>query len=627
MRVFFNLLLICSIFSGLEAYSQVQDFELGSSQIDFENSDLEIWGDLVHDKVFLGQSIKSEDFVNQTGSQWLKNGLGLQFIQYGSSYSLTTTSMRGFRSPDIMVQLEGLTLNNPYDGEATFHRRSTSPFESVSARFSNQAVNRGSQASGGSLMYSVKGKEGDHIEFGVGRYQTFDTKLSSQNCKDSFCSIVKIGGQQTSGYSVLKGSEKDGGRNFFGEILLEKYFGKRDKAKFFVFGSSMLAEIDNWDNPAMPPLGDALEEQRDSQWGALLAREKQFGSFGSVKAQASYLSYDREYKTETDIYSKSNSERYEIRLSHDTKLAQLGSLSKLKFTEALEGAMETLDYEGESLWSGYSEFDVDAYDLFKFAGSARLSLETKSYENKLNEISIGARYERFVGDFVDHLEKKGTLNLEVQANRNLTERSQAGIKWSLGSQAPTLSDHQYAALGTSLNFKRASEISSYINLTDNEYFLFKVEPFMRWVTEDIKGNLQFETVNTGATHYKGVDLVIRAEPGVNTTLSSRLSFVDSKKKSDLANLARETMQISVVQKNIANKLKLQGSWSWTGDRYAWSGEKLKSFNQFDLGAEVRLAKGLRAQVLVENALNSKAQYVPGYIRPAVNYSFKVLASL
>lgn len=494
-------------------------------------------------KITASSSIITEDQIKKSTATNLKGLLGssnlVHILDYGTG-SLSSVSIRGSTSSQVLILLDGERINSPLSGGVDIDNLPVSNIKRVEIIRGGQSAMYGADAVGGIINIITKQPYGSSVDLwtGAGAFSTYSYGIGASGQVKSLSGLISLSNDQSksdfpfldkNGKIVIRENADYKKRNAMGKVL----WNFSDSTNFTV---SLNHSYSDNGSPGMIGLYTPQAEKHEKWNNINIDIEHDFNSNDSFKAfvnrRSTVLRYiDPQYPYPTDDTHKSNTTSAEI---------QTYLLRRTLFP--LTCGIQIRDENVKST-------TVKERDRIAFGGYIQQELQKILSDNILNvkEILIfpAIRWDRY-SDFDSGFSPK--IGLLASFGNSFSIRTNAGRSY----RAPTMNDlywpeEPYASGNPNLKPERSIDMDAGINLflkkpsiipnisvlrISTTYFLSHISDGIRWTPG--KGG-KWSPINITEINSSGIELETKVNISVFDTpdilsFGANYTFISAKDK-------------------------------------------------------------------------------------------------
>jgi vitamin B12 transporter len=563
----------------------------------------------------------------RTVADALRDVPGLSVNQTGPTGSVTTVSLRGAKTEQTKVLIDGVCVNDPISpgGGFNFGNLLTDDVERIEVVRGPQSVLYGSDAIGGVINIILKrgkGRPNGYVKAWAGSYHTCGETVAgggSQGWLDYYASITRLDSRGFSAAAFRDGNhERDG----FGGTSYMTKLGITPSDKFettvLLKGHSNRVAEDNGGGAGQDD-GDRYGKDRE----LLLKVEPRLTLLDGRWEQRFAFSYVRDHRTDDDpkdinpgdtLRSAFYGERTKFAWQHDLRLHETNTLSL---------GVETEEQAGSS--SYYSDAYGPYYDSFP-----RTEMRTWGWFAQ-DKINIAETFFTTAGVRLDEHDQFGRAVTWRVAPALWINQTQTKLKGAIGTgfKAPTVYQLFVPIYG---NGSLSPEKSLGWEAGFEQYFcnkavVWEVVYFENRFTDLIDFSASRYN-NVGQAQTKGVETSAKWRVCKAVELSANYTYLhslDEQTHDDLIRRPRHKFDVGVEYK-ATERLRLNAGVGFVGGRddlvfdmttYATRRVRLAKYAVWHFGAEYDLCKNVTLFGNVDNAFNEQYEDVSGYGTPGL----------
>ena len=564
----------------------------------------------------------------KTVGEALRDVPGLAVTQTGPTGSVTAVSLRGAKTEQTKVLIDGVCVNDPISpgGGFNFGNLQTEDVERIEVVRGPQSVLYGSDAIGGVINIILKrgkGKPNGYVKTWAGSYHTYGETVAgggSQGWLDYYASVTRLDSGGFSAAAVRDGNhERDG----FGGTSYMTKLGITPSDKFettmLVKGHANRVEEDNGGGSGQDD-PDRFGKDRE----LLLRVEPRLSLLDGRWEQRFAFSYVRNRRTDNDpkdndnpgdtLRSAFNGERTKFEWQHDLRLHETNTLSV---------GMETEEQAGSSTY--FSDEYGPYYDSFP-----RTAMRTWGWFAQ-DKINIADTFFTTAGVRLDEHDQFGRAVTWRLAPALWINQTQTKLKGAVGTgfKAPTVYQLFAPIYG---NRSLSPEESLGWEAGFEQYFcnkalVWEVVYFENRFTDMIDFSASRYN-NVGQAQTKGVETSAKWRVCKAVELSANYTYLHSRDEEthdDLIRRPRHKFSVGVEYK-ATERLRLNTEVGFVGGRddlvfdmttYATRRVRLAKYAIWRFGAEYDLCKNVTLFGNVDNAFNEQYEDVSGYGTPGL----------
>jgi len=561
----------------------------------------------------------------KTVAEALRDVPGLVATQSGPTGSVTTVSLRGAKTEQTKVLIDGVAVNDPISpgGGFNFGNLQTEDVERIEVVRGPQSVLYGSDAIGGVINIILKrgkGKPNGYVKAWAGSYHTYGETVAgggSQGWLDYYASVTRLDSRGFSAAAVRDGNhERDG----FGGTSYMTKLGITPSDKFettmLVKGHANRIETDD---------GGGSGQDDPDRYGKdrelLLRIEPKLSLLDGRWEQRFAFSHVRNRRTDNDnppgdlLRSNFNGERTKFEWQHDLRLHETNTLSV---------GMETEEQAGSSTYFSSGAFGP-YYDHFP-----RMAMRTWGWFVQ-DKINIADTFFTTAGVRLDEHDQFGQAVTWRLAPALWINQTQTKLKGAIGTgfKAPSVYQLFVPIYG---NRSLSPEESLGWEAGFEQYFCNKALVWEVVYFENRFTNLiDFSASrynNVGQARTQGVETSAKWRLCKAVELSANYTYLhslDEETHDDLIRRPRHKFSVGVEYK-ATERLRLNTEVGFVGGRddlvfdmttYATRRVRLAKYAVWRFGAEYDLCKNVTLFGNVDNAFNEQYEDVSGYGTPGL----------
>jgi len=568
--------------------------------------------------------------VAVTVADVLRDVPGLNVVRQGGVGHVTSVFLRGARSEQTKVLIDGVCVNDPIapSGGFDWGHLLAEDVERIEVVRGPQSVLYGSDAIGGVINIITKrgkGKPGGYVKAWGGSFDTYVESLGVHGAKkwlDYYASVTRF---DTKGISAAGWHDGNRERDGYENTSFTAKLGLKPTEAFETIilakGLCAEAEVDDGGGPGQD------DRQRINRARQFIFRiEPRLSLFDGFWQQRLAMSYVSEARTELDepagdrARNRYHSQRVKFAWQHDLYLHE---------TNTLTVGAETEQEAGSS--SVYSDLYGPYYDHFE-----RRTLRTCGWfvQDKVNWKDV---LFLTAGTRVDHHEEFGRACTWRVAPAVWIDATQTKVKGALGTgfQAPTIYQLYTPSYG---NDSLGPQRSFGWEVGAEQYFLArKVALEAIYFQNRFRDMIEFDFAtgyqNLSRAKTQGVELSASWKPTKALTVRGNYTYLrtyDQETSDDLIRRPNHKLGVDVTCRPI-DKLRLSAGVGFTGGRAdndysTWpaSRTRLAKYTIWHFGAEYDLNEHLTLFGKLDNAFNEQYEEVLGYgtAGPAVYFGAK-----
>ena len=557
----------------------------------------------------------------KTVAEAIRDVPGLVLLPTGPTGSATTVSIRGAKTEQTKVLIDGVCVNDPISpaGGYNFGSLLTDDVERIEVVRGPQSVLYGSDAIGGVINIILKrgkGKPHGYLKTYGGSYHTYGETLAgggSQGWLDYYASITRLDSRGFSAAAFRDGNHEPDG---FGGTEYMAKFGVTPSDKFettfLVKGHYSRIEVDDGGGPGMDD-PDRFDKSREN----IIKIQPRLTLLDGKWDQRFTFSHVRERRTDTDngpsdvTRSDFNGERIKFAWQHDLQLCKENTLTLGAETETQAGSST---YYNNSFGPYHDHF-------------ARRSLRTTGWFVQ-DKINIADTFFTTAGVRLDNHSEFGQAVTWRVAPAIWIEKTQTKFKGAIGTgfKAPTVYQLFVPLYG---NSSLQPEESLGWEVGIEQYFCHKsVGVEVVYFENNFTNMIDFASTydNVGKARTQGVETSVKWRPCDKVELSANYTFLrsrDEQTHDDLIRRPRHKFSVDVSYK-ATKKLRLNAGVGFVGGRddlffdsatFATRRVRLAKYAVWRFGAEYDLCENVMLFGNVNNAFNEQYEDVYGYGTP------------
>lgn len=459
-------------------------------------------------------------------SDLLREVPGIAVHRSGPPGTQTAVRIRGGEAGHTLVIIDGVKLNDPADGNATYNfgHLLASDVERIEVLRGPQSGLYGSDAIGGVInIVTRKGRGPATASLSVegGSFGTANIMTGFRGADEGYHFAMSAGGCRTSGISIATGTEKDGYRN-------QTYNAK--------FGLELVKDLElelsgryvrtNLESDGQSSFGGATPDDGDEtdgeQWsGRTRLKYSLFDGAWSHAAGASTVRMKRDFFDDSaGSHNRFDGRRlrvdYETSVSFETSYGVDATHAVTFLTEREKNAHGTGGTRPNFANQGYSgEYQVGLADRLFLSGGVRRD-ENERFEDT-STFRLTAAYlhagtgTRFHGSYGTGVKNPTLSHLFQRFGRigpNLDVQPEESKGWDIGVEQ----DLFEGRLSTDLTYfdSRPTDLIYWNNAGTSDY------------NDDFYDNLE------GTSRIRGVEFSIKAKPVEGMNLSAQYTYTDAK---------------------------------------------------------------------------------------------------
>ncbi len=560
----------------------------------------------------------------KTVGEALRDVPGLSVTQTGPTGSVTTVSLRGAKTDQTKVLIDGVCVNDPIapGGGFNFGNLLTDDVERIEVVRGPQSVLYGSDAIGGVINIILKrgkGKPNGYVKTWAGSYHTYGETVAgggSQGWLDYYASITRLDSRGFSAAAFRDGNhERDG----FGGTSYMTKLGITPSDKFettvLLKGHANRVEADDGGGGGQDD-GDRFGKDRE----LLLKVEPKLSLLDGRWEQRFAFSYVRNRRTDNDdpagdrIRSVFTGERTKFEWQHDLRLHETNTLSL---------GMDTEEQAGSSMY--FSDEFGPYHDSFP-----RTAMRTWGWFAQ-DKINIADTFFTTAGVRLDEHDQFGQAVTWRVAPALWINQTQTKLKGAIGTgfKAPTVYQLFVPIYG---NSSLSPEKSLGWEAGFEQYFcnkavVWEVVYFENRFTDLIDFSAS-KYNNVGQAKTQGVETSAKWRLCKAVELSANYTYLHSRDEQthdDLIRRPRHKFSVGVEYK-ATEQLRLNTEVGFVGGRddlvfdmttYSTRRVRLAKYAVWRFGAEYDLCKNVTLFGNVDNAFNEQYEDVSGYGTPGL----------
>jgi vitamin B12 transporter len=561
----------------------------------------------------------------KTVGEALRDVPGLDVTQTGPTGSVTAVSLRGAKTDQTKVLIDGVAVNDPIapGGGFNFGNLLTEDVERIEVVRGPQSVLYGSDAIGGVINIILKrgkGKPNGYVKTWAGSYHTYGETVAgggSQGWLDYYASVTRLDSRGFSAAAVRDGNhERDG----FGGTSYMTKLGITPSDKFettmLVKGHANRIETDDGGGPGQDD-GDRYGKDRE----LLLRVEPRLSLLDGRWEQRFAFSHVRNRRTDNDnppgdlLRSNFNGERTKFEWQHDLRLHETNTLSV---------GMETEEQAGSSTYFSSGAFGP-YYDSFP-----RTAMRTWGWFAQ-DKINIADTFFTTAGVRLDEHDQFGRAVTWRLAPALWINQTQTKLKGAVGTgfKAPTVYQLFVPIYG---NMSLSPEESLGWEAGFEQYFCNKTLIWeVVYFENRFKDLIDFSASrynNVGQAKTQGVETSAKWRLCKAVELSANYTYLhslDEETHDDLIRRPRHKFSVG-MEYRATERLRLNTEVGFVGGRddlvfdmttYATRRVRLAKYAVWRFGAEYDLCKNVTLFGNVDNAFNEQYEDVSGYGTPGL----------
>ena len=562
----------------------------------------------------------------KTVAQALRDVPGLAVTQTGPTGSVTTVSLRGAKTEQTKVLIDGVAVNDPISpgGGFNFGNLLTEDVERIEVVRGPQSVLYGSDAIGGVINIILKrgkGKPNGYVKAWAGSYHTYGETVAgggSQGWLDYYPSVTRL---DSGGFSAAALRDGNHERDGFGGTSYMTKLGITPSDKFettmLVKGHANRIETDDGGGPGQDD-GDRYGKDRE----LLLRVEPRLSLLDGRWEQRFAFSHVRNRRTDNDdpagdrIRSVFNGERTKFEWQHDLRLHETNTLSV---------GMETEEQAGSSMYFSDEYGPPYYYDSFP-----RTAMRTWGWFVQ-DKINIADTFFTTAGVRLDEHDQFGQAVTWRLAPALWINQTQTKLKGAIGTgfKAPSVYQLFVPIYG---NRSLSPEESLGWEAGFEQYFcnkalVWEVVYFENRFTDLIDFSASRYN-NVGQAQTKGVETSAKWRLCKAVELSANYTYLhslDEQTHDDLIRRPRHKFSVG-VEYRATERLRLNTEVGFVGGRddlvfdmatYATSRVRLAKYAVWRFGAEYDVCRNVTLFGNVDNAFNEQYEDASGYGTPGL----------
>ncbi len=559
----------------------------------------------------------------------LRTVTGLDVVQTGGPGGQTSVFIRGAKSEDALILLDGVEMNDPSTPGRSFDfaQLTTANIERIEIIRGPQSTLYGSDAMSGVINIISKTGQGKTGGFLTGEYGSFDSfsgnaGLSGGNkWADYALSASRLDTKGISAASASAGNlERDGYKNTtisgkLGIMPLEYVH-----ADFILRYIDSQADLDNAGGAGGDdPNNRAAEEQFFSR---AQARVSLFNGFWEQTVGFSLSRQERNYRNDTDAEhpvdldrSSYNGQMLKFDWQHNLRLQESNMLIMGVEMEREKGES---DYYSESAWGPYtSEF------------AQKNSRTTAWYVQ--DHVRLGANWFATLGARLDDHSRFGTKITYRIASTCLIQETGTRIKGTYGTGFKSPSLYQLYSLYGDEALKPETSLGWDIGI-EQSFWNSRLTLGVTYFNNEFDQMIDFDNdtwkyLNVGAAKTRGIEMFAAAQPFAVLALQANYTYTDTEDEAtglELLRRARHKLGFNAncrfsknghanLQINYVGKRADIDYSAWPYARVTLAGYVLLNLaTTYDLTGRVRICVG------VKNLGNVKYEEILGYGTPGIS---------
>jgi len=560
----------------------------------------------------------------RTVAQALRDVPGLDVTQNGPTGGVTGVSLRGAKTDQTKVLIDGVCVNDPIapTGGYNFANLLTEDIERIEVVRGPQSVLYGSDAIGGVINIILKrgkGKLNGYAKAWGGSYHTYGETVAgggSRGWLDYYASITRL---DTRGFSAAAFGNGNHEPDGFGSTSYMAKVGITPSEHFettmLVKGHASRIEVDDGGGP-----GQDDKNRFGKDRSLLIKIQPKLTLLDGRWEQRFAFSHVRNRRTDHDgptgdrAQSDYNGERTKFEWQHDLRLHK---------TNLLTVGVETEEDAGSSTY--FSDAFGAYHDHF-----SRMSMRTSGVYVQ-DKINIAETFFTTAGVRLDEHDEFGQAVTWRVAPALWIKRTQTKLKGAIGTGFKAPSVYQlFAPLYGNLSLQPEKSLGWEVGF--EQYFCKKS---VGWEVVYFENNftnlIDFSAGkynNVGQAFTQGVETTAKWQPCKAFELSANYTYLRSLDKQTGEDLIRRPRHKFSVDVSVSptEKLRLSAGVGFVGGRndlvfdpatFATRRVRLAKYATWRFGAEYDLCKNVTVFGNVENAFNEQYENVSGYGTPGM----------
>ena len=566
--------------------------------------------------------VTAQDIDNSkdmTVKQALQEVPGLFVAGEGGLGRRTSVFIRGGRSEDTLVMMDGMEINDPISpGRAfNFSDLSTDNIDRIEVVRGPQSTLYGSDAIGGVVnIITKKGTGKPKFSFLTegGSDETFREILSGDGKIgkwDYSFSGVRI---ESNGISANDNYEDNAFSGRIGYQVFEK--GNLD---FFFRSVDAKVHLDDWDFMNLRAINDPnYTEETNSQF-YLTRYTQQVTDYWDSILKFGYYVINRDDRDKPDSHEPG----YWAKGWYDASIIK-GDWQNNWYFHDIDVVTMGIEYKEETGESFY--FDNWGLSLFP-----KKSLDNKAFYFQ-NQLKLFDQLYITAGFRIDDNEQFGTETTYKVALAYLLRPTNTKFKgtWGTGFKAPSLYQlyapaiPAYGFLGGNPNLKPEESESFDVGIEQNLFdeklffsFVYFHNDYDKYITFYSYPDYTSTYINLSKAEAKGYEIEATVNPLKNLTVTANYTRTDTRDKTNGGQLLRRPKHLSSLAVNyvVRKDLQLNLSLKYIGRRVDWSyGENNigKAYTRVDLAGSYTINEHFQLFSRIENLFNEHYQEIQGY---------------
>ncbi|MDX4027801.1 TonB-dependent receptor plug domain-containing protein [Aliarcobacter skirrowii] len=583
-----NISLVASFLLATNLYSQTTTLET-ITVTSATKSEQKLKDVTANVDVITAEDIEARKF--KTVIEALNSLSGVSISRYGGIGTLSQVYLRGMKSENTLVLIDGIRYNNPYDGSVDFAHLMINDIERIEVIKGAQSSIWGADASAGVINIITKsaqmGTSGNAtIEYG--RYNSKTAKANISHKNESFDAKLSATRVDTDGFSAkspksseAKNYEDDGYENTTVNLKLGYNFddSNRVSTSYEIIDAKINFDDSSRNSSAYTDLMNSI----------VSLNYENKNSFATTNIYTNYSRFKNETYAET--YNSKNK----------TDIREYGFKSVINYLESSSSFIIGADYKGFE-----DKEDINR----KYNNKAIYLTNTNKFFDDKTIFTQALRYDRY-SDF----ENKTTGKIGIK--QYIIEDLNISANYGTGYNVPTifqLYDTSYGMGNENLNPEKTKSYDIGI-----EYKGFSITYFNTKVNNLIQGvGGKYENTE-GDSKFKGTEIAYKNEVYEDIFLNlsyTNLSAKDSKDKK-LQNRPTNKFNFGVDYYGLKD-FHFNVNGEYIGTRYSpnsnWGDPDVKTGNYTIWNAVVDydISKNFSTYLKLDNIFNKDYQIIDGY---------------